>query len=72
MSDGEATGSKVPLEVDEDKLEAWREVKPDYEVNPDGEPVPNSMDTVDTVDTADNADNADSADSAGSSDDEGR
>lgn len=34
----------VELDVDEEKLEAWDEVKGDYQVDPDGEPVPNSMD----------------------------
>ena len=44
--DDQATDApeKVELDVDEDKLEAWDDVKGDYEVNPGGEPVPNSMD----------------------------
>ena len=37
----------VELEVDEEKVAAWDEVKADYQVEPDGEPVPNSMDTGD-------------------------
>ena len=32
----------VELDVDEEKLEAWDKVKGDYQVNPGGEPVPNS------------------------------
>lgn len=32
------------LRLDQDKVEAWDAVKSDYEVEPDGEPVPNSMD----------------------------
>ena len=36
----------VELEVDEEKVEAWDEVKGDYQVEPGGEPVPNSMDQV--------------------------
>jgi hypothetical protein len=38
----ESTSSDVRL--DQDKVEAWDAVKSDYEVEPDGEPVPNSMD----------------------------
>jgi hypothetical protein len=34
----------VELEVDEEKLEAWDEVKGDYQVEPGGQPVANSMD----------------------------
>ena len=34
----------LELEVDEEKIEAWDEVKGDYQVEPGGEPVPNSMD----------------------------
>lgn len=33
----------VELDVDEEKLEAWNEVKADYQVEPGGEPVPNAM-----------------------------
>jgi len=35
--------SEVTLDLDEDKLEAWDEVKSDYQVDPDGVPTPNSM-----------------------------
>ena len=35
---------KVELDVDEEKLEAWDEVKADYQVEPGGQPVANSMD----------------------------
>lgn len=34
----------VELDIDEEKVEAWDEVKGDYQVDPGGEPVPNSMD----------------------------
>ena len=34
----------VELEIDEEKVEAWDEVKADYQVEPGGTPVPNSMD----------------------------
>ncbi len=43
------TGPDVPesveLDVDEEKVEAWDEVKGDYQAEPEGHPVPNSMDT---------------------------
>ena len=37
----------VELEVDEEKVEAWDEVKGDYQVEPDGQPVANSLDASD-------------------------
>ena len=37
----------LELEVDEEKVEAWDEVKADYQVEPGGAPVPNSMDQAD-------------------------
>jgi hypothetical protein len=36
--------TSTDLHLDQDKVEAWEAVKSDYEVDPDGEPVPNSMD----------------------------
>lgn len=36
--------SPIDLDIDQDKVDAWNEVKSDYEVDPGGEPVPNSMD----------------------------
>jgi hypothetical protein len=36
--------TSTDLHLDQDKVEAWDEVKSDYEVEPGGEPVPNSMD----------------------------
>ena len=39
------TPERVELDVDQDKLDAWDGVKGDYQVDPDGEPVPNSMET---------------------------
>jgi hypothetical protein len=44
---------QVTLDVDEEKLEAWDDVKGDYQVEPDGQTVPNSMDTVDPTTAAD-------------------
>jgi len=35
--------TRVELDVDEEKLEAWDDVKGDYQVEPHGEPVPNTM-----------------------------
>lgn len=35
----------VELDVDEEKVGAWDEVKGDYQAEPDGHEVPNSMDT---------------------------
>ncbi|NNM46352.1 hypothetical protein [Knoellia koreensis] len=40
---GDEAPEKVELDVDEEKLKAWDEVKSDYEVDPGGEPVPNSQ-----------------------------
>ena len=37
----------VELELDVEKVEAWDEVKGDYQVEPGGQPVPNSMDQAD-------------------------
>jgi hypothetical protein len=49
----EQSGTNSPHEgetlrggVDREKVEAWDEVKADYQVDPGGEPVPNSMDTA--------------------------
>lgn len=36
----------VEIDVDQDKVDAWEDVKSDYEVAPDGQPVPNSMDQL--------------------------
>ncbi len=49
IADAEVTApqeesTSTDLHLDQDKVEAWDEVKSDYEVDPDGEPVPNSMD----------------------------
>lgn len=43
---------RVELDVDQEKLDAWDDVKNDYEVDPDGKPVPNSMDSGRADDTA--------------------
>ena len=43
-SDASATPEKVELELDEDKLEAWDEVKSDYQVDPDAEDTPVGVD----------------------------
>ena len=49
---------RVELDLDEEKVEAWDEVKSDYEVEPGGEPVPNSMDPA-AVGPADDHDDDD-------------
>lgn len=36
----------VELDVDEEKVDAWDAVKGDYQVEPGGRPVPNSMDST--------------------------
>jgi hypothetical protein len=33
----------VELDIDQEKMEAWDEVKSDYQIEPDDKPVPNSM-----------------------------
>ncbi|QGN56688.1 hypothetical protein [Nostocoides sp. HKS02] len=38
-----AVPGDIELDVDEEKVEAWDEVKADYQVEPDGQAVPNSM-----------------------------
>jgi hypothetical protein len=44
----EQTPESVDLNVDEEKMEAWDEVKSDYEVEPGGKPTPNVMDEAET------------------------
>jgi hypothetical protein len=51
IADGEVAAPQeespsTDLHLDHDKVEAWDEVKADYEVEPAGEPVPNSMDAT--------------------------
>ncbi|MEO6411588.1 MAG: hypothetical protein ABIO48_03295 [Pedococcus sp.] len=49
-SDGtqpEEEPSTVELEIDQDKLDAWDEVKGNYQVEPDGESVPTTTDADD-------------------------
>jgi hypothetical protein len=41
--------TQVELSVDEDKLGAWNAVKSDYQVEPHGQPVANSMGEADTT-----------------------
>jgi hypothetical protein len=41
--------TQVELSVDEDKLGAWNAVKSDYQVEPDSQPVANSMDEAETT-----------------------
>jgi hypothetical protein len=43
---GQPESDRVELHLDEDKIEAWDEVKADYEVEPGGVPLPNSMDAT--------------------------
>lgn len=63
----DAEPDTVELEVDEEKIEAWDEVKGDYQVDPGGEPVPNSMDQA-AVTPSDEADR--DSDEAGTDSDE--
>ena len=60
-----AEPERVDLHLDEEKLEAWDEVKSDYEIEPDGTPVPNSMDPVDFEPVEDEDDEDDGAGAAG-------
>jgi hypothetical protein len=46
----------VELDVDEEKMEAWDAVKSDYQVDPGGVPVPNSMDQAHVTPTDDETD----------------
>jgi hypothetical protein len=39
--------AEVDLDLDEEKVEKWDEVKSDYQVNPDGKPMPNIWDAGD-------------------------
>jgi hypothetical protein len=56
----------VELDVDEEKMEAWDEVKADYQVEPGGEPVPNAMDDAGASGAkADHADEDDEGDEEG-------
>jgi hypothetical protein len=54
---------KVELEVDEEKLEAWDDIKGDYQVEPDGQAVPNSMDS-DTLSTEEDQEDESAADTS--------
>lgn len=38
---------QVQLDVDEEKLQKWDEVKSDYQIDPDGKPMPNIWDAGD-------------------------
>jgi len=63
----------IELEVDEEKVEAWDEVKADYQVEPGGAPVPNSMDqatptATDSSDSDSGASNSSESDSDSDSD----
>ena len=42
--------AEVTLDIDEDKLAAWDDIKSDYQVDPDGVPVPNSTEVPDMAD----------------------
>jgi hypothetical protein len=53
----------IELDVDEEKMEAWDEVKADYQVEPGGEPVPNAMDEAGA--SGAKADHADTGDEEG-------
>jgi hypothetical protein len=42
--DAVETPAEVDLHLDEEKLEKWDEVKSDYQIDPDGKPMPNIWD----------------------------
>lgn len=64
---------QVDLHVDEEKLEAWDDIKSDYQVDPDGEVAPNSMETSSTAaqEAGGAADDGADEDADGYGDDEG-
>jgi hypothetical protein len=43
-NDAPESSGEVDLDLDEAKLEKWDEVKSDYQVDPDGKPMPNIWD----------------------------
>jgi hypothetical protein len=51
IDDSADDASKAPehvdLDVDEEKLQKWDEVKSDYQIDPDGKPMPNIWDAGD-------------------------
>ena len=51
----EQTPESVDLNVDEEKMEAWDEVKADYQIEPGGDQVPNAMDDAETTTAEKNA-----------------
>jgi hypothetical protein len=59
--------SEADSKVDPEKLEAWNAVKADYQVEPHGQPVANSMDGASTAESdrpSDGDEPPDSADDA--------
>jgi hypothetical protein len=58
-ADGPDGPEQVELHLDEEKIEAWEAVAGDYEVEPHGEPVPNSMTAVDFEPVRDDEDDED-------------
>ena len=54
----------VDLDLDEEKLERWDEVKSDYQVEPGGKPMPNVWDAGHADDGDAGVDDADEADAA--------
>lgn len=44
---------------DSETAETWDEVKSDYQIDPDGQPVPNSMDPTEFVPVEDDEDESD-------------
>jgi hypothetical protein len=61
--------TQVELSVDEDKLGAWNAVKSDYQVEPHGQPVANSMGEADTTMAATEETDDESAETEGTGDD---
>jgi hypothetical protein len=69
-SEGQEPSEQVEIDVDEQKLAAWDAIKSDYEVEPDGQPVPNAMDEAGFI--ADNANPDADADTQSDSDSDAR
>jgi hypothetical protein len=52
-NDAPGAGDEVDLDLDEAKLEKWDEVKSDYQIDPDGKPMPNIWDAGESEHDAD-------------------
>jgi hypothetical protein len=52
-NDAPESSGQVDLDLDEAKLEKWDEVKSDYQIDPDGKPMPNIWDAGESEHDAD-------------------